>query len=325
MVAFLMIRLCSILFLSLLSLYGVDIEMGVDNTNILNAKTHTTDYNRIGVEITIEDKNDLLGKAIIHNINNYNSHTKKNENKTDLYRAYVQYNNTQTQITLGKQRIPFGVGRIWNPIDIFNPIDFTSIETDIRKGVDALRVEHSLGDLSSLNLVYGQEKQSVKIKGYLDFADFALMALNDDKNNQNILGYEFEGELMSTGIEIRSEGGKFYGNKIDGDYFKAIFGAEYGFENSLNILTEYKYNSITDDELGLLFLYQYSPLISLSLLNITDLKDKSYLITPSLAYSLSDESELKVGVFKYGKFRNNFLTKYGEMQNSAYIRYYIYF
>ncbi len=54
-----------------------------------------------------------------------------------LYRAYLLYESRRLELVLGRQRIPWGVGRLWNPIDRFNPIAPLSLEADQSPGVDA--------------------------------------------------------------------------------------------------------------------------------------------------------------------------------------------
>jgi hypothetical protein len=67
-----------------------------------------------------------------------------------LYRAYLRYDDKKLEVTLGRQRVPWGVGRLWNPIDRFNAIGPLAIEADQSGGVDALRVRYLLRDLTSI-------------------------------------------------------------------------------------------------------------------------------------------------------------------------------
>jgi hypothetical protein len=70
-----------------------------------------------------------------------------------LYRAFVRYETDRIEVTLGRQRIPWGVGRLWNPIDRFNAVGPLAIEADQSGGADALRVRYQLRDFTSLEAV----------------------------------------------------------------------------------------------------------------------------------------------------------------------------
>ena len=58
--------------------------------------------------------------------------------RNSLYRAWLRYESDRFEITLGRQRIAIGVGRIWNPEDLFNPIFPLAIDAGQRIGQDAL-------------------------------------------------------------------------------------------------------------------------------------------------------------------------------------------
>ncbi len=70
------------------------------------------------------------------------------------YRALLRFEGERLQWTLGRQRIPFGVGRLWNPIDRFNPIGPLSLESDQSPGIDALSLRWLFSGFSSLHAVY---------------------------------------------------------------------------------------------------------------------------------------------------------------------------
>ncbi len=54
-----------------------------------------------------------------------------------LYRAWVRFQGERYELTLGRQRIALGRGRVWNPTDLFNPIPPLQIQGDQRIGQDA--------------------------------------------------------------------------------------------------------------------------------------------------------------------------------------------
>jgi hypothetical protein len=58
-----------------------------------------------------------------------------------LYRAYAFYESPKVEVTVGRQRLAWGVGRLWNPIDRFNAIGPLAIEQDQSQGVDAVKID----------------------------------------------------------------------------------------------------------------------------------------------------------------------------------------
>ena len=63
-----------------------------------------------------------------------------------IYRAWMRWEEERVELTLGRQRIPLGRGRLWNPIDLFNPIPPLAVEAQQRIGQDAARLRFRLRD-----------------------------------------------------------------------------------------------------------------------------------------------------------------------------------
>lgn len=306
--------------------FAIDYDFEVENTNIVTKEQHSKsdDYNRLRIVGTLESEKyeNYLGKIIIDNENRYDGKKDNNDNETNIYRGYLKYSNDLHLVVIGKQRVPFGVGKVWNPTDIFNPLDATLIETSQRKGIESIRYEYAISDLSNLDTTISKDKQSLRIKGYIDVADFGAILLKDQNKNQIIYGYEVQGELFDSGVELRSEGGHF-NTKDSINYEEFILGAEYSFENSLTLLGEYKYNSIDDqDYFATNITYTISPLLTFNMLDIKNLDDNSMLNLVKFDYSLSDEMELNFGTYFYSGKNSS---EYGDKDNSYFIRFFAHF
>lgn len=305
----------------------LDFSYGLENTNIFtyDREEHGRDYNRLRLETTLEHRTyqNLFVKAIIDNVSRYRSNEDHLSNKIDVYRAYLEYAGEKHFWVVGRQRVPFGVGRLWNPIDVFNPIDSLSIETDERKGTVAVRYEYAINDLSNFDCTISKHKSAVRLKGFLQYADLALAGVIDDENNRKIIGYEIEGDLLDTGIELRSEGGGIWDRARNKYSTEFIIGADYGFANSLTILGEYKHDDDAEtDDLGLQLGYQPHPLLTLDLLYIVNLDDRSFVTAPSMDYSLSDEMTLKAGMFFYN---GDAMDEFGAPADLYYLNWFIHF
>lgn len=60
-------------------------------------------------------------------------------------RAWIDGEKGRVQITVGRQRIAWGTGLVWNPIDIFNPSSPLDFDNEEKPGTDAGRAQVYLG------------------------------------------------------------------------------------------------------------------------------------------------------------------------------------
>ncbi|MCF8057183.1 MAG: hypothetical protein K9K37_11180 [Desulfocapsa sp.] len=283
------------------------------------------DYNRLRAELTLEheDSSNLSARLIVDNETYYKNDPGSLVNRTSIYRAYMEYSGAKHLWLVGKQRIPLGVGRFWNPIDVFNPIDIEAIETDQRPGTNSIRYEYAMSELSNIDVTVADGKGAIRVKGYLGFADVALVGEWDEDQDRDIIGWEIEGELANSGIELRSEGGSFHNRQSGQRHTEFIVGTEYGFENSLVLMGEYHYLDVPRrDELGVLASFQPAMLWTCSLMTVTDLDDGSGFVSPVIEYSLSDEMTLSGGAFVYHGAESS---SYGQGGDHFYVRWFVHF
>ncbi len=317
------------MFVSILaaSFFGVTPDLVLENTNIVSYDEvqHFTDYNRFRVDLSLGHPKyeNFSAKLIIDNETRYVEKPHSLVNKTLIYRGYLQYSGETHFWTIGRQRIPFGVGRVWNPIDVFDPIDFQAKETDERRGTEAVHYEYAVSQLANLDLTGAKEKIAGRFKGYLEVADLALVGVWDDENDRDIIGWEIQGEVGETGLELRSEGGSFYDHLRHERYSEFIIGAEYGFANSLTFLTEYKYNDESQIDYGAVQLsYQFSMLWSGQVLGILNIDDHSNFISPTFNYSAADEITVSGGALIY---HGGIDDEFGSQADQFFLRLFIHF
>lgn len=99
-----------------------------------------------------------------------------------LYRAYLFYEGEKLEVTLGRQRVPWGVGRLWNPIDRFNAIGPLAIEADQSAGVDAVKARWIFSGFTHLEGVYaagarGKDRAyAARLAGVVRDVDYGLVA-----------------------------------------------------------------------------------------------------------------------------------------------------
>lgn len=241
-----------------------------------------------------------------------------------LYRLYGGYEDSQNRVVAGLQNITMGVGRIWTPTNIFNPKNSYALEPDEVYGVAAVSYTRYINGTSHLNLVASQRadntlKYAGRYKAFVGFAEVGLDAVIS--NDTKMAGYEIEGNLADTGIEIRSEGAyiehSLAGRSDKVEFFQGIAGADYGFKNGVTLVLEALYSSEKfsyqeiiqnfDSEIAsnlvhsklytaVSLSYSFNIFLDGSLLYIESFEGKnSRFISPALTYTLNDYNSFMVG------------------------------
>ncbi|MCW9026625.1 MAG: hypothetical protein OQJ77_04845 [Thiovulaceae bacterium] len=264
-----------LLTLSLFSLLHAELDYRVENSNIHIKDTDTYNYNRLRLHLNynqdayfttfIADGINYYSESYVNSIEfqllskiksdtPFKTQTSFNtyEDGADyakVYRFFGGYEDDNNRISIGLQNITMGVGRFWNPTNIFNPKNIYAIEADETFGVMALIYTRHIDDTTDIHVVSSIKedetlKYALRYKTFLDFADLALDIIYSD--DTQMLGYEIEANLFDTGVEIRSEGAYMKSDLVlenDVEYFQAILGADYGFVNGINLTFESLYSS----------------------------------------------------------------------------------
>lgn len=96
-----------------------------------------------------------------------------------LYRAWVRADFADTQIVVGRQRVAWGSGRLWNPSDRFNPVAPTAFEQDEKVGVDAVRAQHRRGEHGGVEALWAPAAPARGVRRKLALRWFDTMAQSD--------------------------------------------------------------------------------------------------------------------------------------------------
>lgn len=257
-------------------------------------------------------------------------------------RLYFKQMFSWGEILGGRQVLSWGVGRIWQPTDLFNPINpanFSKIEKD---GADAFSAKVFLGDFTDMQMVYNfREKLS-----YSNFAgrfrskvgEYDLSGMAGYFDDRIVIGGDFTGYVWDGGL--RGEGiYSGHNDNFGSGFFRFIIGYDYQITSKLYALAEYQYNGEgTDDKaeyielfgrlmkgeiqnLGLNYLavqanYIIHPLVNADAFTIANLDDGSGMVTVSATWSALDNMNLSLaGVFFYGPD----LSEYSYYSTAAYI------
>ena len=240
-------------------LFGIQENNDVLPVNIIRARLRPTLNFSEDSRITMQYEADLLYSRL--NIPMVGGSGMTNRQALDLHWRFYDTNSLVAQhfidmlyfkqifgfgeLTFGRQVISWGVGRIWQPTDLFNPINpanFSKLEKD---GADALSMKFYLGSFTDLEVVTDFRK-NVKDYNYggrfrTNFEEFDLSAIAGYFDRKVVAGGDFAGNVGGAGV--RGEGIFSYSpTSTDSNYVRFILGVDYQFTSELYGLLEYQYN-----------------------------------------------------------------------------------
>jgi hypothetical protein len=234
-------------------------------------------------------------------------------------RLYFWQGFKSGNVVLGRQRISWGTGRIWNPTDLFNPINPASYFKVEKDGADAVSAKIAFSNFTDLNLVYNpQEKIKNSNYGFrfrTNFAEYDMSVMGGYFDNRIIGGLDFAGNLFNAGV--RGEGIiSFNKDSTKDNFIKFILGIDNQFTTEIYALAEYHYNgegktdklsydfeklargeiqNLSRNYLCLSGMYQLNPLINITLTDITNFNDGSGFVSFLASYSVKENLTLNLG------------------------------
>lgn len=243
-------------------------------------------------------------------------------------RANIQWRGEAVDLTLGRQAIGFGRILIFSPLDIIAPFAPDAIDTDVRRGVDAIRsvLSYGLDGQVGAFAVFGAENEFNSYLGTWsdNRSGCDLLLIGGELRDRKMLGFGLAGDLGSVGLkgEISFYEGKNT-DKVSGDrsdsFSIAALETWYRFANGLSLVMQYLYNGPGSKnprdypqvlasaplQEGMTFLlgqnylfaapsYDLHPLATFQGLVIYNLDDKSALLRPTLDISLTNDFSLEL-------------------------------
>jgi hypothetical protein len=256
-------------------------------------------------------------------------------------RLYFRQNFTWGSIIAGRQRIQWGTGRIWNPTDLFNPINPASFDKIEKDGADAISAKLYLGSFTDLQAVVNFRKARGQREGVsapdstnagirfrTNYSEFDLSAMTGWFDRRMIMGGDFAGNLFEAGVRGEVVYVMEGENQPNSDYLRMVFGADYQFTSRFYALVEYLYNGegfsepeqyeifrlYQGDILNLNRKYIYlggtylvHPLVTATAGAIHSLGDGSGFISLVASWSSSDNSMVSAGfMLPYGSTRDEY-------------------
>lgn len=240
-----------------------------------------------------------------------------------LDRAWLNWTGEKWDVGIGRQRINWGVNLVWNPNDLFNTLNFTDFDYEERPGSDAIRIQHYLSGMSSIEVAYKvtgnfrTDVGAVMYKFNRNLYDVQLLA--GKYQTDAVAGLGWAGNLGEAGFK----GEVTYFEPLMPDPLfarravAATAAVDYSFKKGIYLMGSYLYNTANQSDLsGLLalgnttsnplsarqlmpnehsFFIQaskaFTPLLSASMASIYAIDLNGILLFPTVSYSLATNME----------------------------------
>ncbi len=251
-----------------------------------------------------------------------------------LDRLVWHWSKQSLDISLGRQAINLATTFYFTPNDFFAPFTAQTFYRVYKPGVDALRAEISLGELSQISFisVLGYQPEASSDSGWSNKPDSNrashLVRWSSAVGNiettvvagrvvdKNIIGAALQGELFEW-LGVRFEGHHGNPKQNSGDNYQQLtLGFEHRWENSFELRWELFYNGRGSEQIAdyatlaqtgntqylarrysaLGGSYEITPLLSGQAVIINNLDDHSQLLSFNSLHSLSDESEMAINL-----------------------------
>ena len=253
-----------------------------------------------------------------------------------LDRLNARWSYDRLDFIVGRQAVNLATTFYFTPNDFFAPFAAQAFYRVYKPGVDAVRGEVRLGELTQLSLigVLGYDRDPDSDTGWSDnpegdrasyvgrvstvFHDFEWGLLGGVVRGANVIGGSLQGELFQW-LGVRGEGNvSDPDDSQHGSVSELSVGVEHRWENSFNLRLEQFYHGsgagsvsgygVTPSTLqgesaylarnytALGIGYEFTPLLNGEMVAIANLIDHSVLLSFNAIYSLSDEAELAVNL-----------------------------
>ena len=261
-------------------------------------------------------------------------------------RSLVNYTNEHFDITVGRQRINWGLNIVWNPNDIFNTYNFFDFDYEERPGSDALRIQYNWKGFSGFEFAAkkgnSKDDQVAALLFRSNHLGYDYQCLAGIYNKELVLGIGWAGSIKDAGF--KGEFSYFHPNKNLIDTVGVLNGSmsfDYSFKNGFYIHLSGYYNSIGNDKMNMMstqnffdvnpkqllpFRFagffqmskQINPLFTFGITNIYSPTNQTWVMIPNIHYSISSNWEVTL----LGQsFFSDVNSVYRTLGNSIFLRF----
>ncbi|TPW19102.1 MAG: hypothetical protein FD126_3023, partial [Elusimicrobia bacterium] len=265
-----------------------------------------------------------------------------------LYRGWVEAEAAGWKARFGRQRVAWGTGKIWNPVDVLNPYQPTTLEREERLGLEALSLRRGIGEVGQAEAVWAFEESWAKsdllgrVRGNPGGADLALLGgklagstgswLAGGELAWDLRGGTLHSEVSYTDLELRTP------------FWRGLVGYEYGFtaDPPLSVLEDFWFNvewfhngrgrdnparydvgllrggrevALGRDYGGVAMKKELHPLLYIELSWLRNLRDASHFLSPSVNWNAVGDLHVFAG---WQRFGGRPVTEFGRQPDAFY-------
>lgn len=163
-------------------------------------------------------------------------------------RLNLDWYSDEWRVTVGRQRINWGINMATNPNDLFNIYSFYDFDYPERPGTDAIRIQHFINWASRIEIAYspaGEARNSVIAALYgFNTHGYDIQFISGYYRHKFAAGGGWAGSIGQSGFKGEVMG--FYdldeGPESESMNLIAAISADYIFDNSLFLIAEGLYN-----------------------------------------------------------------------------------
>lgn len=237
-------------------------------------------------------------------------------------RALVNYNNKHWDVTVGRQRINWGLNMVWNPNDVFNTYNFFDFDYEERPGSDAVRVQYMWKGFSAIELAAKKGKKQDDHTAAMMFRcnarGYDYQVLSGISAKDLFSGFGWAGSIKNVGF--KAEFTYFYPYeqlKDTNGILSSCMSFDYSFNKGWYMNVSGYYNSNGSDKLSffntrqffnisakqlLPFKYsgfiqlskQINPLFSIGVSQIYSPSNNTWILVPNAQYSIASNWEISL-------------------------------
>jgi len=251
-------------------------------------------------------------------------------------RFNIQFARPGWTLTLGRQPVSFGTGTMFTPLDLISPFTPATLDTEVKPGIDAARFDAFFGVSGSLSVVAGYGGTDpisdpdwafdITDSYYAGYGQYTFGVTDLGLYYGYILGDHVIGASMATGVgPVGMHADATATIPTDGEtkpFFRGVYGVDGRPTDTTFISGEIYVQTVGDvdptDSLQLFATRRYTtgqlwltgiayvglnisqdiiPIVTANISTIMNVTDPSALIIPSIAWSISNNSDLNAGAY----------------------------
>ena len=184
----------------------------------------------------------------------------------EVDRLFLDFVKDDFQVTVGRQRISWGTCWVWNPTDLFNPLEVLDFDYEERPATDAIRVQYYTGPVTKIEVSYKPANNPYDqiLAGLfsLNKWDYDFNFIGGMKYKRWLAGFSWAGDIYGAGFrgevlvsqspdstDLIFPHQQYPQLNISSDKPISSFAlsGDYTFSNTFYIHTEFLYNNIGAD------------------------------------------------------------------------------